>query len=143
MDERGDEIERIEMIRNEYVLASVAYALYTTIESKLPLEKFVMVIFFLLTWRTVLNRPLAKPRSMAPTDIIHALERKTNGQINREQQVLGKREGWGKPRTQNRLGCARAVSDHLARFVLRRRCPVPQRPLVSAGRRRRPQNGHR
>ncbi|KAI8140778.1 hypothetical protein BJV82DRAFT_621061 [Fennellomyces sp. T-0311] len=66
VDERGDEIERIELTRNEYVLESVAYALYTTIE--------------------MLNRPLAKPRSMAPTDIIHALERKTNGKINREQQ---------------------------------------------------------
>lgn len=34
-----------------------------------------------------LNKPLSRPRSMAPTDLLHALERKTNGTINREQQV--------------------------------------------------------
>ncbi|KAG2219382.1 hypothetical protein INT45_006090 [Circinella minor] len=66
VDERGDEIERIEFTRNDAVLESVAYALYTTIE--------------------MLNRPLAKPRTMTPTDIVHALERKTNGKVNRDQQ---------------------------------------------------------
>lgn len=36
----------------------------------------------------VLNRPLGRPRSIAPTDIIRALERKTHGTISRDQQVM-------------------------------------------------------
>ncbi|KAI7886732.1 cysteine proteinase [Lichtheimia hyalospora FSU 10163] len=66
VDERGDELDTLELSSNDYVLQSVAYALYTTIEQ--------------------LNKPLSRPRSMAPTDLLDALERKTNGTINREQQ---------------------------------------------------------
>ena len=32
MDERGDELDTLELSSNDYVLQSVAYALYTTIE---------------------------------------------------------------------------------------------------------------
>lgn len=37
---------------------------------------------------TVLNRPLPKPRSIKPTDFLSALERKSGGTINRDQQVM-------------------------------------------------------
>ncbi|CAO3657587.1 unnamed protein product [Mucor hiemalis] len=52
--------------QNEFILQSVACALYATIE--------------------MLNRPLPKPRSIAPTDFLSALERKSGGTINRDQQ---------------------------------------------------------
>ena len=35
----------------------------------------------------VLNKPLSKPKSILPTDIVQALERKTNCTISRQQQV--------------------------------------------------------
>jgi hypothetical protein len=35
----------------------------------------------------VLNRPLPKPQSMIPTDLLNALERKSGGTVSRDQQV--------------------------------------------------------
>ncbi|KAI8092970.1 uncharacterized protein BX664DRAFT_98101 [Halteromyces radiatus] len=65
VDEQGDEAGA-QVPPNEFILQSVAFALYSTIE--------------------MLNRPLSRPRSIAPTDIIQALERQTRGTISREQQ---------------------------------------------------------
>ncbi|CAO3597987.1 unnamed protein product [Absidia cylindrospora] len=65
VDEQGDEAGA-QVPPNEFILQSVAFALYSTIE--------------------LLNRPLGRPRSIAPTDIIRALERKTHGTISRDQQ---------------------------------------------------------
>ncbi|KAI9323770.1 hypothetical protein BX666DRAFT_2016861 [Dichotomocladium elegans] len=79
VDEHGDELERLELTTNDYVLQSVAYAL-------------IHSSFCFLCSRTQpshlteLNQPLTQPRRMAPTEFIGALERKTNGTINREQQ---------------------------------------------------------
>ncbi|KAL0075222.1 hypothetical protein J3Q64DRAFT_1763337 [Phycomyces blakesleeanus] len=66
VDDPAEEPGDAPVTRNEAILRSVAYALYTTVE--------------------MLNRPLARPRSALPTDIIEALERKTKGTINRDQQ---------------------------------------------------------
>ncbi|KAL0142729.1 hypothetical protein V8B55DRAFT_1443987 [Mucor lusitanicus] len=65
VDEQGDESAPV-VPQNEFILQSVACALYATIE--------------------VLNRPLPKPRSITPTDFLRALERKSGGTINRDQQ---------------------------------------------------------
>ncbi|KAI8328910.1 hypothetical protein BC941DRAFT_444062 [Chlamydoabsidia padenii] len=65
VDEQGDEAGA-QVPPNEFILQSVALALYSTIE--------------------LLNRPLGRPRSIMPTDIIRALERKTQGAISRDQQ---------------------------------------------------------
>ncbi|KAG0165557.1 hypothetical protein DFQ28_008451 [Apophysomyces sp. BC1034] len=65
VDEQGDDSGPI-VPPNEFILQSVAFALYSTIE--------------------MLNRPLSRPRSVTPVDIVQALERKTHGTINREQQ---------------------------------------------------------
>lgn len=51
-------------------------------------EKEGYLLNNLLSLRTiVLNRPLPKPRSITPTDFLTALERKSGGTINRDQQV--------------------------------------------------------
>ncbi|KAF7726781.1 hypothetical protein EC973_008469 [Apophysomyces ossiformis] len=65
VDEQGDDSGPT-VPPNEFILQSVAFALYSTIE--------------------LLNRPLSRPRSITPTDIVKSLERKTNGTINRQQQ---------------------------------------------------------
>ncbi|KAK4514144.1 uncharacterized protein ATC70_006154 [Mucor velutinosus] len=65
VDEQGDESAPV-VPQNEFILQSVACALYATIE--------------------MLNRPLPKPRSITPTDFLKALERKSGGTINRDQQ---------------------------------------------------------
>lgn len=65
VDEQGDESAPV-VPQNEFILQSVACALYATIE--------------------MLNRPLPKPRSITPTDFLRALERKSGGTINRDQQ---------------------------------------------------------
>ncbi|KAG2229911.1 hypothetical protein INT48_008286 [Thamnidium elegans] len=65
VDEQGDE-SAPSVPQNEFILQSVACALYATIE--------------------MLNRPLPKPRSIQPTDFLSALERKSGGTINRDQQ---------------------------------------------------------
>ncbi|GAA5812771.1 hypothetical protein MFLAVUS_006229 [Mucor flavus] len=65
VDEQGDE-SAPSVPQNEFILQSVACALYATIE--------------------MLNRPLPKPRSIKPTDFLSALERKSGGTINRDQQ---------------------------------------------------------
>ncbi|CEP07434.1 hypothetical protein [Parasitella parasitica] len=65
VDEQGDESAPV-VPQNEFILQSVACALYATIE--------------------MLNRPLPRPRSITPTDFLRALERKFGGTINRDQQ---------------------------------------------------------
>ncbi|ORX47141.1 cysteine proteinase [Hesseltinella vesiculosa] len=65
VDEQGDEAGA-QVPRNDFILQSVAFALYSTIE--------------------LLNRPLSRPRSITAIDIIHALENKTHGTISRDQQ---------------------------------------------------------
>ncbi|KAI7898279.1 uncharacterized protein BX663DRAFT_525307 [Cokeromyces recurvatus] len=65
VDEQGDDSAPI-LPQNEFILQSVACALYATVES--------------------LNRPLPKPKSITPTDFLRALERKLGGTINRDQQ---------------------------------------------------------
>ncbi|KAI7891123.1 uncharacterized protein EV154DRAFT_509240 [Mucor mucedo] len=65
VDEQGDE-SAPQVPQNEFILQSVACALYATIE--------------------MLNRPLPRPRSITPTDFLNALERKSGGTINRDQQ---------------------------------------------------------
>ncbi|KAI9300091.1 hypothetical protein BJ944DRAFT_244529, partial [Cunninghamella echinulata] len=66
VDEQGDEAGAQQIPPNEFILQSVAFALYSTIE--------------------MLNRPLGRPKSIVPNDIIHALERKIQGTISRDQQ---------------------------------------------------------
>ncbi|KAI8983093.1 hypothetical protein BDB01DRAFT_142483 [Pilobolus umbonatus] len=65
VDEQGDDSAPL-VPQNEFILQSVACALYATIE--------------------MLNRPLPRPRSITPIDFISALERKSGGTINRDQQ---------------------------------------------------------
>ncbi|KAI9323358.1 hypothetical protein BX666DRAFT_48823 [Dichotomocladium elegans] len=57
VDERGDELDRLEISHNAYILQSLAYALYTTIE--------------------LLNKPHSRPETAMPTDFLQALERHT------------------------------------------------------------------
>ncbi|KAI7871143.1 hypothetical protein BDF14DRAFT_1763513 [Spinellus fusiger] len=66
VDDQGDEAREKPVTQSAFILSSVAYALYTTIET--------------------LNRPLARPRSALPTEIVGALEKSTKGTINRDQQ---------------------------------------------------------
>ncbi|CAM0135834.1 ubiquitin-specific protease ubp1 [Umbelopsis sp. WA50703] len=67
VDDPGDEAVVVVPPQNrDYILASVAYALYQTIEA--------------------LNKPLSKSKSLLPTDIVRALERTTNCTISRQQQ---------------------------------------------------------
>ncbi|OBZ88890.1 Ubiquitin carboxyl-terminal hydrolase 30 [Choanephora cucurbitarum] len=65
VDEQGDESAPA-MPQNEFILESVACALYATIE--------------------MLNRPLPRPKAITPTDFLNALEKKSGGTINRDQQ---------------------------------------------------------
>ncbi|KAI8339378.1 hypothetical protein BC941DRAFT_349512 [Chlamydoabsidia padenii] len=65
VDEQGDEAGA-QIPPDEFILQSVAFALYSTVE--------------------LLNRPLRRPRSIAPTDFLRALEYKTQGTISRDQQ---------------------------------------------------------
>ncbi|KAI9482762.1 MAG: hypothetical protein EXX96DRAFT_555524 [Benjaminiella poitrasii] len=65
VDEQGDEAAPT-LPQNEFILQSVSCALYATIES--------------------LNRPLPRPKSISPTDFLRALERKSGGTVNRDQQ---------------------------------------------------------
>ncbi|RUS12501.1 hypothetical protein BC937DRAFT_87720 [Endogone sp. FLAS-F59071] len=65
--EPGDEAFVVSQAFNpEFIQASVAFALYRTIEA--------------------LNKPLTRPHAIVPREIIQALERKTNGSISRQQQ---------------------------------------------------------
>ncbi|CAO3616796.1 unnamed protein product [Cunninghamella blakesleeana] len=66
VDEQGDEAGAQQIPPNEFILQSVAFALYSTIE--------------------LLNRPIGRPKAIVPNDIIHALERKIQGTISRDQQ---------------------------------------------------------
>ncbi|KAI8374368.1 uncharacterized protein BYT42DRAFT_576118 [Radiomyces spectabilis] len=66
VDEQGDDSGFAAVPPDEFILQSVACALYATIE--------------------MLNRPLMKPRSITPDDVVHALQRKTNAIISRDQQ---------------------------------------------------------
>ncbi|KAI8073376.1 hypothetical protein BC940DRAFT_344025 [Gongronella butleri] len=66
VDEQGDEAGASQVPQNEFILQSVAFALYSTVE--------------------LLNRPLSRPRSITPSDFVLALERKTQGTISRDQQ---------------------------------------------------------
>lgn len=93
VDERGDDLDNPLPPTDPFILSSVAYALYTTIESTLqphPLStgrtrKTVVLIspyFF-----EALNRPLSRPAAIMPVEVIRALERKTQSTIKRDQQV--------------------------------------------------------
>ncbi|ORY93769.1 hypothetical protein BCR43DRAFT_444030 [Syncephalastrum racemosum] len=66
VDERGDDLDNPLPPTDPFILSSVAYALYTTIET--------------------LNRPLARPAAITPVEVIRALERKTQSTIKRDQQ---------------------------------------------------------
>ncbi|KAG1464253.1 hypothetical protein G6F46_002794 [Rhizopus delemar] len=65
VDEQGDESAPT-VPQNEFILNSVACALYATIE--------------------LLNSPIARSKSITPVDFINALELKFGGAINRDQQ---------------------------------------------------------
>ncbi|KAG1380394.1 hypothetical protein G6F60_001742 [Rhizopus arrhizus] len=65
VDEQGDESAPT-VPQNEFILSSVACALYATIE--------------------LLNSPIARSKSITPIDFINALELKFGGAINRDQQ---------------------------------------------------------
>ncbi|ORE21131.1 cysteine proteinase [Rhizopus microsporus] len=65
VDEQGDESAPT-VPQNEFILNSVACALYATIE--------------------LLNSPIAKPQSITPIDFLNALQQKFGGTISRDQQ---------------------------------------------------------
>lgn len=80
-----------------------------------------------------LNKPLSRPRSMAPTDLLHALERKTNGTINREQQVKENHMTICNCIKLLYTGCSGAFPNYITCSLFGRGNPIPGGAVVSFG----------